>query len=99
MSLALTNFLSIAAEPAFHHPNMPCRLSDLGVGDSGVIQELILPEKLRNYVTRFGFVDRAAVSVIRRVPLGNLSVYRVGQAEVALRPETAASILVTRNPW
>ena len=97
MSLALPNFLSITAEPAHHHPNAVRRLSDLSVGERGVIQELNLPEKLRNYVTRFGFIDGAVVSVVRRVPLGNLSVYRVGQAEVTLRPETADDILVVRK--
>jgi Fe2+ transport system protein FeoA len=98
MSLALPNFLSLTAEPAHHHPNAMRRLSDLAVGECGVIQELNLQEKLHNYVTRFGFIDGAIVSVVRRVPLGNLSVYRVGQAEVALRPETAEDILVVRKP-
>ena len=48
-------------------------------------------------MTRFGFVDGVMVSVTRRVPLGNLSVYRIGQAEIALRPETAREIMVVRK--
>ena len=98
MSLALPNFLSLTAEPVQPHPHTPRRLSDLEVGERGVIRELRLPEKLRHYVTRFGFVDGAAVTVARRVPLGDLTVYRIGQAEVALRPETANEILVVRQP-
>jgi len=98
MSLALPSFLSITAEPVHHHPQAARRLSDLAVGECAVIQELRLQEKLRNYVTRFGFIDGAVVIVVRRVPLGNLTVYRVGQAEVTLRPETANDILVARKP-
>ena len=98
MSLALPNFLSLTAEPVHQQPNAARRLSDLEVGERGVIRELRLPEKLRHYVTRFGFVDGAAVTVARRVPLGDLTVYRIGQAEVALRPETANEILVVRQP-
>jgi len=98
MSLALPSFLSIAAEPVHHHPRPMHRLSDLAVGEGAVIRELNLQEKLRNYVTRFGFVEGAVVFVVRRVPLGNLTVYRVGQAEITLRPETANDILVARKP-
>lgn len=72
-------------------------LSDLSVGETGTIQEIHLEGKLRSYVTRFGFVEGAVVSVIRQVPLGSLRVYRIGQAEIALRPETAEQIRVTRT--
>jgi Fe2+ transport system protein FeoA len=72
-------------------------LSDLSVGETGTVQEIHLEGKLRSYVTRFGFVEGTAVSVIRQVPLGSLRVYRIGQAEIALRPETAEQIRVTRT--
>jgi len=72
-------------------------LSDLSVGETGTVQEIHLEGKLRSYVTRFGFVEGAVVSVIRQVPLGSLRVYRIGQAEIALRPETAAQIRVMRT--
>ena len=98
MSLALPNFLSITAAPNQRHPNAVRCLSDLAVGECAVIQKMNLHERLSNYVTRFGFVEGAVVSVVRRVPLGNLSVYRIGQADVTLRPETANNILVLRKP-
>lgn len=72
-------------------------LSDLSIGETGTVQEIHLEGKLRSYVTRFGFVEGAVVSVIRQVPLGSLRVYRIGQAEIALRPETAEQIRVTRT--
>lgn len=72
-------------------------LSDLSIGETGTVQGIHLEGKLRSYVTRFGFVEGAVVSVIRQVPLGSLRVYRIGQAEIALRPETAEQIRVTRN--
>jgi Fe2+ transport system protein FeoA len=72
-------------------------LSDLSVGETATVRDIHLEGKLRSYVTRFGFVEGAVVSVIRQVPLGSLRVYRIGQAEIALRPETAEQIRVTRS--
>jgi Fe2+ transport system protein FeoA len=77
--------------------SMSFPLSDLSIGETGTVHEIHLDGKLRSYVTRFGFVEGAVVSVIRQVPLGSLRVYRIGQAEIALRPETAEKILVTRT--
>jgi len=73
-------------------------LSELELGESGRVDSVNLEGKLRDYVSRFGFVDGALVSVVHRVPLGNLSVYRIGHTDIALRPETACEILVVREP-
>ena len=72
-------------------------LSDLDLGEVGTVQTIRLQGKLRNYIMRFGLVEGVRVLVVRRVPLGQLRVYRIGQSEIALRPETAQQIMVTRN--
>jgi len=72
-------------------------LSRLPLGETGTICGVTLEGTLRSFVARFGFVDGAIVSAIRRVPLGGLRVYRVGQAEIALRPEMAEKVLVIRK--
>jgi Fe2+ transport system protein FeoA len=56
-----------------------------------------LEGKLRDYVMRFGFVPGAVISVFRKVPLSGLRIYQVGQSQIALRPETAEAIMVTRK--
>jgi len=73
------------------------RLSDLRIGEAGVVERIDLEGKLRDYVTRFGFINGVVTKVIRRVPLGNLRVYRVGQSDIALRAETAREIMVVRE--
>jgi len=73
-------------------------LSDFPVGETVIVQDIRLEGKLRSYVMRFGLVEGARISVVRRVPLGALRVYRIGQSEIALRPETAKQIVATRNP-
>jgi Fe2+ transport system protein FeoA len=72
-------------------------LSKIPVGETVVILYLQLEGKLREYVMRFGFVPGATISVLRQVPLGRMKVYRVGQSQIALRPETADAIIVTRD--
>jgi Fe2+ transport system protein FeoA len=72
-------------------------LSKIPVGETVVILNLQLEGKLRDYVMRFGFVPGASISVLRKVPLSGIRVYQVGQSQIALRPETADAIIVTRN--
>ncbi len=70
------------------------KLSSIPVGEAGIISDLSLEGTIRNYVMRYGLVPGAVVLVVRNVPLGGLRIYRVGQSEIALRPETAEHILV-----
>ena len=72
-------------------------LSDLPLGETAVVREIRLEGKLRGYVMRFGLVEETVVTAVRRVPLGNLRVYRIGQSEISLRPETARQIVVTQT--
>ena len=67
-------------------------LSELKVGESGVLVALDLPESVQNHLMHMGFVPDALVTVLRRAPAGDPTVYGVDGMEIALRRETAAAI-------
>ena len=69
-------------------------LSELKVGESGVLVALDLPESVQNHLMHMGFVPDARVAVLRRAPAGDPTVYSVDGMEIALRRETAAAIRV-----
>jgi len=69
-------------------------LSDLKVGESGVLVSLKLPESVQNHLMHMGFVPDALVTSLRRAPAGDPTVYGVDGMEIALRRETAAAIRV-----
>ena len=67
-------------------------LSDLKVGESGVLVALDLPDSVQNHLMHMGFVPDALVTALRRAPAGDPTVYGVDGMEIALRHETAGSI-------
>jgi Fe2+ transport system protein FeoA len=67
-------------------------LSQLHVGESGVVVALDLPESVQNHLMHMGFVPDALVTVLRRAPAGDPTVYSVDGMEIALRRETAAAL-------
>jgi Fe2+ transport system protein FeoA len=69
-------------------------LSDLTVGDSGILVALDLPESVQNHLMHMGFVPDALVTALRRAPAGDPTVYGVDGMEIALRHETAEAIRV-----
>lgn len=69
-------------------------LSELGVGESGVLVALELPESVQNHLMHMGFVPDALVTALRRAPAGDPTVYSVDGMEIALRHETADAIRV-----
>ena len=69
-------------------------LSDLEVGQSGVLVALDLPPGVQNHLMYMGFVPDARVKVVHRAPIGDPTVYAVDGMEIALRRETAKSIRV-----
>ena len=69
-------------------------LSELNVGESGVVVALNLPESVQNHLMHMGFVPDAVVSALRRAPAGDPTVYGVDGMEIALRHETAELIRV-----
>jgi len=69
-------------------------LSDLTVGESGILVSLELPESVQNHLMHMGFVPNASVTALRRAPAGDPTVYGVDGMEIALRHETASAIQV-----
>jgi Fe2+ transport system protein FeoA len=69
-------------------------LSQLHVGESGVVVALDLPESVQNHLMHMGFVPDALVTALRRAPAGDPTVYGVDGMEIALRHETADAIRV-----
>jgi ferrous iron transport protein A len=71
------------------------KLSDLEVGETGVLVALDLAPGVQNHLMYMGFVPDAHVRVLHRAPIGDPTVYAVDGIEIALRRETARSIRVT----
>jgi ferrous iron transport protein A len=69
-------------------------LSELNIGESGVLVALNLPESVQNHLMHMGFVPDACVTALRRAPAGDPTVYSVDGMEIALRVETAKAIQV-----
>lgn len=69
-------------------------LSELHVGETGVLVALDLPESVQNHLMHMGFVPDALVTALRRAPAGDPTVYGVDGMEIALRHETAEAIRV-----
>ena len=69
-------------------------LSELSVGESGILVSLDLPESVQNHLMHMGFVPDAQVTAVRRAPAGDPTVYGIDGMEIALRHETAAAIRV-----
>jgi ferrous iron transport protein A len=69
-------------------------LSELNVGETGVVVALDLPESVQNHLMHMGFVPDARVTALRRAPAGDPTVYGVDGLEIALRHETAEAIRV-----
>jgi Fe2+ transport system protein FeoA len=82
----------------FRRPQMGVRqvsaLSELKVGERGILVTLDLPETVQNHLMHMGFVPDACVHALRRAPAGDPTVYCVDGMEIALRHETAAAIRV-----
>jgi Fe2+ transport system protein FeoA len=67
-------------------------LSELNVGERGILVALDLPESVQNHLMHMGFVPDALVTALRRAPAGDPTVYGVDGLQVALRHETAEAI-------
>jgi ferrous iron transport protein A len=69
-------------------------LSELKIGESGVLVALDLPESVQNHLMHMGFLPEARVTALRRAPAGDPTVYGIDGMEIALRIETAGAIRV-----
>ena len=69
-------------------------LSDLQVGESGILVALELPLGVQNHLMHMGFVTEAIVKAVHRAPAGDPTVYSVDGIEIALRRDTARAIQI-----
>ncbi|MGA9672010.1 MAG: FeoA family protein, partial [Terracidiphilus sp.] len=72
-------------------------LSEVKVGQTALLVALDLPESVQNHLMHMGFVPDALVTVLRRAPAGDPTVYCIDGMEIALRHETSDAIRV-RTP-
>ena len=73
-------------------------LRDLKEGQTGVIHHLNLPEDLACRLMELGFLPGMEVTAAKSAPSGDPRVFRVDGAEIALRLETAAQLLLFPLP-
>lgn len=72
-------------------------LADLQPGTSAEITALAFEEADSVRLMEQGFIPGTVVTCERRVPLGDLAVYRLEGSKIALRKETAAGIEIRPN--
>lgn len=72
--------------------NQVSALSELHVGERGILESLDLPESVQNHLMHMGFVPGSCVHTLRRAPAGDPTIYCVDGMEIALRRETAGAI-------
>jgi Fe2+ transport system protein FeoA len=71
-------------------------LSDLAVGERGILQDFDMPQSIAEHLMNLGFVPGLEILVARSGPGGNPRVYRVDGTEVALRRDLSRCIAVQR---
>ncbi len=69
-------------------------LSNLRIGESGVLGEFDLPEEMATRLMQMGMIPGVEVLAAHVAPAGDPVVYRVDGTEIALRKETTARIAI-----
>jgi ferrous iron transport protein A len=69
-------------------------LSELEVGQTAIVSKLNLPAPVQFHLMHMGIMPEASVLALRRAPAGDPTVYAVDGVEIALRRETAQSIVM-----
>jgi ferrous iron transport protein A len=72
-------------------------LSELGIGQDAIVTRLELPDDVQHHLMHMGFVPEARVTVLRRAPAGDPTVYAIDGLEIALRRDTAKAIRVRQG--
>jgi ferrous iron transport protein A len=72
----------------------PPSLLELRAGEQGILDRLELPAEFSRRLMELGLVPGSQVSATRSAPGGDPRVFRVDGAEIALRRETAAHLLL-----
>jgi ferrous iron transport protein A len=70
------------------------RLAELRAGETGVLDEIDLPEDVAQRLMELGFLPGHMVTPAHAAPGGDPRVFRVDGSEIALRRDTAASVWV-----
>lgn len=86
--------LSFNSAPARSTRQAPVSLVELRHGDEGVLDRLDLPEDISRRLMELGFLPGSRVVAAHSAPGGDPRVFRVDGAEIALRRETAARLLL-----
>jgi len=73
-------------------------LSDLRVGQTGVMRSIFATGMVRNRLLDLGFLPGTQVTVVRRAPLGDPTAYRVRGTVLALRHEDASRVIAEPIP-
>ena len=76
----------------------PHTLADLKLGQSGLVERLELDEGDARRLMELGFLPGASVQLSRRSPFGDPSVYRIDDADIGLRRDTAVRIFLRQEP-
>mgnify|MGYP001474526843 CR=1 FL=1 len=67
-------------------------LSDLRVGQTGIIRFVNATGMVRNRLLDLGFLPGTRVTAVRRAPLGDPTAYRIRGAVLALRHDDASLV-------
>lgn len=70
------------------------RLADLKRGEQGILAHIDLPEDMARRLMELGFLPGSCITAARSAPGGDPRVFQVDGSEVALRRETAVSLLL-----
>lgn len=75
----------------------PCLLSDLKPGDSATIVSIAndAPDSIRRRLSDLGFAPGTAITMTRRAPMGDPSMFRLRDYNICLRKSEAKQLHVT----
>ncbi len=73
-------------------------LMELRPGEQGVLDRLDLPDDISRRLMELGFLPGSPVVAALAAPGGDPRVFRVDGAEIALRRETAAHLILREAP-
>lgn len=74
-----------------------CALSDLRVGEQGIVQDTSWQTEHTDLLESYGFFPGSVVTRVSNAPQGDPLIYRLDRRVVAVRKETAAEIIVSRE--
>lgn len=80
-----------------HVSNAVIPLTDLPIGQSGIVRELRASSRMRRRMLDFGLVVNTVVEALCQSPSGDPTAYQIRGAVIALRTEEAAAIIVEKT--